>query len=273
MNCETARNRLMALPDPSGVPGPLSTHLEACPACQTWHRLLAQVEEGIVATAPAPSSGRAKRQLVSQFREAAAAVKPTAKPKPAGSGSKVLPTIQPASVRSAVGERLARLWPAGLVAAALLLGVLVWSSLQKSDGRVTVAALPQDPLLEKVVAAKVKVDSAPDAAGRLAVLDSMQQAIHEEATTLSKVTPGPEMESLARMYERVVADEMVEQARLLSPDEKKAKLPEYRNRLVLAEQEANRLAAEAPPGADRPLKDIARAAEKGRTELARMIQG
>jgi hypothetical protein len=272
MNCDTARNRLMALPEPAEVSDVVAGHLDACAACQTWHRLLTQVEEGIIATAPAATSDRTKQRLVAQFRDAAPAAKPAAKPKPAAGGSKVLATIQPLSTRPAIGERLARLWPAGLVAAALLLGVLVWSSLQKPEEQ-PVAALPPDPFLEKVVAAKVKLDAAPDAAGRLAVLDSMQQAIHDEATTLSKVTPGPEMDALARMYEHVVADSMVEQARLMTADERKTMLPEYQDRLAKAEQRANALSADAPPGADRPLKDIARAAEKGRTELARIIQG
>jgi len=269
MNCETARNRLMALPDPAAASDALAAHVDACSACQAWSRLLAQVEEGIVATAPAPGSGRVKRQLVAQFREAGPAVKA----KPAGSGSRILAAIQPAPVRPTAGERLARLWPAGLVAAALLLGVLVWSSLQKPNDGTAVAALPPDPFLDKAVAAKVKLDAAPDAVARLAVLDSLQQSIREEATSLSKVTPGSDMESLARMYEQVVAEGMVEQARLMTADERKAKLPAYTNRLSAAEQEANRMAAEAPPGADRPLKGIARAAEKGRIELARMIQG
>jgi hypothetical protein len=271
MNCETARNRLMALPDPAAVPDGIAAHLDGCPACQTWHRLLTRVEEGIIATAPAVGSGRAKRQLMAQFRDVQPAAEPVIQVRPA-SMSKVLAITRPASSRSTVGERLARLWPAGLVAAALLLGVLVWSSLQKPDSP-AVAALPPDPFLEKAVAAKVKVDAAPDAVARLAALDALQQSIREEATTLSKVTPGADMDSLARMYEQVVAGGMVEQARLLSDDEKKARLPEYQNRLAIAQQEANRLAAEAPVGADRPLKDIARAAEKGRTELARLIQG
>jgi hypothetical protein len=271
MNCETARNRLMALPDPAVVPEGIAAHLDVCHACQMWHRLLTRVEEGIVATAPAAHSDGARRQLIARFRDPEPIVNPVIKTRPA-SGSKVLAPVRPASARRSVGERLARLWPAGLVAAALLLGVLVWSSLQKPEAQ-SVAALPPDPFLDKAVAAKVKLDAAPDAVARLAVLDSLQQSIREEATSLSKVTPGSDMESLARMYEQVVADGMVEQARLLSDDEKKARLPEYQNRLAIAQQEANRLAAEAPVGADRPLKDIARAAEKGRTELARMIQG
>ena len=276
MNCETARNRLLALPDPAAIPPALGAHLDVCPICRTWQQLLARVEVGIVATAPMPAASPARQQLIAQFRDAAPTARPVAKVPAkvmaAKATPKPVPTVQPAAARRGIGDRLARLWPGGLVAAALLVGALVWSSLRKPE-QPPVAALPPDPFLEKVVAAKVRLDNAPDAAERLAVLDSMGQMIHEEATTLSKVTPGSEMESLARMYERVVADGMVEQARLMSADEQKAKLREYQNRLAKAEQEANRLAAEAPPEGVRPLKDMARAAEKGRTELARMTQG
>jgi len=196
-------------------------------------------------------------------------VKAPAKAKPA----RPLGTVVPAPERQSVGERLARLWPAGLVAAALLAGVLVWSSLHGKPDGPTVAALPPDPFLERVVTAKVKLDSAPDAAGRLAALDTLERTIHEEATTLSKVTPGADMEALARMYEQVVTEGMVEQARLMSGDERKARLPAFTDRLSKAEQVANQAIAEAPPESIRPLKGIAKAAEKGRIELARMIQG
>jgi hypothetical protein len=277
MNCDTARNRLMAQPDPSAVPAPLAAHLDACPACQAWHQLLVRIDEGVIATAPVAGGSRAKRKLIAQFREAVpAAPKPVVAP--AASKSKPLarpaPTVQPAPARQSVGERLARLWPGGLVAAALLIGVLVWASLRGGkNNEPVIATLPPDPFLERVVVAKVKLDTAPEATARLAVLDALERGIHDEATTLSKVTPGAEMESLARLYERVVSDGMVEQARLLGQDEKKAKLGPFRDRLVEAEQTANRLAAEAPPGADRPLKDIASAAGRGRTELAKLMQG
>src|SRR5206468_3610301 len=104
-------------------------------------------------------------------------------------------------------------------------------------------------------------------------LDALEQTIHAEATTLSKVTPGADMDALARMYEQVVTEGMVEQARLMTADERKAKLPAYRDRLAEAEQVANRVVRDAPPGAIRPLEGIAEAAKNGRTQLARMIQG
>lgn len=266
MNCETARNRVMGLPDPADVPAPVAAHLDACPGCQTWHQLLVRVEAAIAARAPAAGSGRAKRQLIAQFQAAAPAVR--AKPV-----AKVTPTIQPAAARPTVGDRLARLWPAGLVAAALLGGLLVWSSLQKSPRDMTVAALPPDPFLEQVVAAKVKLDTAQTRTERLAVWDTLGTVLHDEATTLSKLTPGVEMDSLAQRYEQVVTDGLVRQAGEMTPDERRAALPKYIEQLSKAHQEANRAAAEAPPGSVRPLTDIAKAAEKGRIELARMLQG
>jgi hypothetical protein len=274
MNCDTVRNRVMALPDPAGLPGPLAAHLAGCPGCEAWHRLLVRVEAAVAATAPPAGPARAKRQLVGQFREQEpAAPKPPVKTPAKAKPAKPAGTVVPAPERQSVGERLARLWPAGLVAAALLAGVLVWSSLRGKPDGPTVAALPPDPFLERVVSAKVKLDSAPDAAGRLAALDTLERTIHAEATTLSKVTPGADMEALARMYEQVVTEGMVEQARLMSDDERKAKLPAYQNRLAAAQQVATRLIDEAPPESVRPLKGIATAAEKGRIELARMIQG
>jgi hypothetical protein len=274
MNCDTLRNRVMALPDPATLPAPLAEHLSGCAGCEAWHRLLVRVEATVAATAPPAGSARAKRQLVAQFREPAPpAPKPATKTSAKANSARPPGTVVPAPGRQSVGERLARLWPAGLVAAALLAGVLVWSSLRgKPDGPI-VAAMPPDPFLEKVVTAKVKLDSAPDAAGRLAALDVLERTIHEEATTLSKVTPGVDMDALARMYEQVVTEGMVEQARLMSDDEKKAKLPSYKNRLAEAQQVATRLIDEAPPESVRPLRGIAKAAEKGRIELARMIQG
>jgi hypothetical protein len=275
MTCDTARNRLMGLPDPAAVPAALASHLQACPGCQAWHQLLSRVEGAIVALAPPASSGRAKQKLIEQFRGAAPSV-----PTPASKArkSKPLPvpsaTVQPAPERRpSVGERLARLWPASLVAAALLVGVLVWSSFRgKTDGPTMVAA-PPDPFLEKMVMAKVKLDTAPDRAGRLAVLDGLATDIRSEAKAISMITPGAEMDSLARMYDRVVTDGLVAHARDLPAPERRAKLDKYIQHLAEAEQEANQLAAAAPPGSDRPLREIAKSAEKGRIALSKMMQG
>jgi len=160
------------------------------------------------------------------------------------------------------------------VAAALLVGTLAWVILGgNSDDGMVVGANPRDPMLEKVVQAKVDLDTAETAPERLKVLDRLATDIHEQATTLSMVTPGTDMESLASRYEQVVMVGLVETARLLTDDERKALLDQYQDRLGKAQQDATRSAANAPPGSAEHLRHIAEAAAEGRTRLARMRQG
>jgi hypothetical protein len=274
MNCEAARSRLLALPDPSAVPAGLAEHVDTCSACQSWQQLLSRVDGAIIATAPPAYAGTAKKALLEKFGAPKLIVAKTGsslklkKPAPRAAS-----TVQPAAPRQPLSERLARFWPAGIAAAVILVGVLIWTSLKngKSDGQ-TVATAPPDPFLEKVVVAKVKLDTAPNATARLDVLDSLGNDIHAEARTLAMVMPGAEMDSLAAMYQKVVGEAMVAQARTLSFDEKRATLPNFVDSLIKTERDANNLALAAPQGSDQPLKEIAKSAKKGRIALAQMMQ-
>jgi len=271
MNCASARNRLLALADPADVPEAVAGHLAVCSSCSAWHSLLVQVDAVLVATpVPAAPAGR-KGQVIEQFQpiitapNLASQAKPIAKP----NGSVVV-----VAAAASTGDRLARLWPVGAVAAALLVGTLAWVILGgNSDDGMVVGANPRDPMLEKVVQAKVDLDTAETAPERLKVLDRLATDIHEQATTLSMVTPGTDMESLAARYEQVVMVGLVETARLLTDDERKALLDQYQDRLGKAQQDATRSAANAPPGSAEHLRHIAEAAAEGRTRLARMRQG
>lgn len=280
MNCESARTRLLAHPDPAAPSESVTGHLAGCPACRAWHRLLVRVEAGVAALPVPASDGKAKRQLLEQFRPARGAkakpapVKVEPAPQPAAKAPPApKPTVRPAGPRVPVGERLARLWPAGLVAAAVLVGVATWSMFGggKKPPDTVAAKLPPDPLLEKAVKSKVALDTAKGPAEKLRVLNSLARDIDQEARDLARVSPG-EVESLARMYEQVVTVGLVEQVKGLDDGERK-KLGPYLESLAQTEQEANRLAEEAPPEAIGPLKDIARAAGKGKGKLAQAMQG
>jgi len=280
MNCSSLRNRLLALPDPTAVSDSVAAHLESCASCQAWHRVLVQVEYAVASVAVPRSDGKKKRELLAQFRSAKpnkpkskqavtpVSATPIAAEKPA---KKTTAPVSPAAPRVPVGERLARMWPLGLVAAALLVGALVWTLVKKTPETAMVKA-PSDPMLKEVVAAKVDLDRAHTGAERIKVLARLADSIHEEARTLSKITPD-EMNSLAAMYKKVVEEGLIPRARSLSEDERKTTLPKYAQRLGEAEQEANRLAAESPVGSDRALREIAEAARAGRIELAKLIQG
>ncbi|HEX3146971.1 MAG TPA: hypothetical protein VHR66_02750 [Gemmataceae bacterium] len=265
---------MLAVTDPAAIPAALVEHLEACSGCQAWQQLLTRIDGAVVATGPAAYAGKAKQALLEKFAAPKLVVAKSGsgiklnKPAP-----KAVVVVQPAAPRRPLGESLARFWPAGVAAAVILTGVLIWSSLRngKSDGP-TVAAVPADPFLDKVVTAKVNLDRAPDATARLNVLDVLGSDIHTEARTLAQFTPGAEMESLAAMYDKVVGEAMFEQARGLNLEEKRANLPKFIEHLSKAEQDANKLAADAPPGSVQPLKEMARSAQKGRIALAQLMQ-
>ena len=270
MNCASARNRLLALLDPAEVPDVVAGHLAACATRSAWHSLLVQVDAVVVATSIPASDGRAKAQVLSQFATAPVIVKPA---KANGKSSTKLRT--PAVVvpkTSPMGERLARLWPAGLVAAAVLVGALSWVILGGNSKDEQKVAAANDPMLEKVIKAKVDLDTADSSPARLKVLDRLAAEIHDHATTLSKAHEQKEMELLAVKYEQVVMEALVPTARSLSEDERKTLLPVYSEALSKAEQEATRSAAESPVGSKQALQDIARAARAGREQLSRMFQ-
>jgi hypothetical protein len=277
MNCASARNRILALADPAVLPQPLLAHVDGCSACRAWHRVVIQVESAVAAVAIPASDGNTKRQLLAKFQ----APSPRAvKPKKSTAKSPIIKTPLPVktsarpanNARQPLGERLARLWPAGLVAAAILVGAISWSIYGGKSKENPVVAAGPDPMLKEVVAAKVKLDTAPNAAARVDVLAKLADTIHEEARTLSKVTPGNEMTSLAKMYDQVIRDGLVPQARALSGEERRAKLPAYAERFAKAEQEANLRAADAPVGSQQPLYDIAETARTARFELTKLIQ-
>jgi hypothetical protein len=258
----------------TGLEADLAGHFKNCAGCQAWRRLLVHVDSAIV-NAPVPASdGKAKRQLLAQFRPAAA---PQAKSKTRSetpsSVKKVVSPIMPAPPRRPLGERLAKLWPAGLVAAGLLVVAIGWTvfSGKNPDKNQTVAATP-DPLLEKAVSAKVKLDSASSPAEKVAVLDDLAKGIHSQAESLARVTSGNEMESLAKMYEQVVADGLVAQARAVPREDREKALAQCRDSLTKTQQDATRLAGEAPAGSVQPLKDIARIAAESRNTIAQLMQ-
>ncbi|HKA07437.1 MAG TPA: hypothetical protein VKD71_09285 [Gemmataceae bacterium] len=273
MNCTSARNRLLALADPADVPDAVAGHLAACQACSAWHALLVQVDAVLTATPIPESSGQVKSQLLAQFQPAPPATKPE-RPVAKSTPKLSTPVVMPAKPsRKSLGERMARLWPAGLVAAAVLVGAVSWAIFGGRSNDEIVAAEVRDPMLEKVVKAKVDLDNAETYPARLKVLDQLAKDIHNQAGELSKLTPGKEMDSLAAMYEQVVMVSLVATARSLSEDEQKALLPGYQEDLNKAEQNAYRLASEAPVGSDVPLRNIAKAAGAAKNQLARMKQG
>ena len=182
---------------------------------------------------------------------------------------KKIAAIAPAATstgRAATGNSGRPALSAGLLIARRRLGRV---RRQNHENTQTVAAA--DPFLEKAVASKAKLDTAETPNEKVAVLDELAKSIHDQAKALAKVSPD-DMKSLAHMYEQVVADALVSQAKAVSPDERKKALAQCRDSLRETENEANRLAGEAPPASVQPLRDIARVAKESGNTLAQLMQ-
>ncbi|WP_020468921.1 lipase chaperone [Zavarzinella formosa] len=267
MNCQTIQHRILGLADPADLTGSLAEHVSECPSCQAWHHLLVQMEIAIAGMPVLPDSGRAKAQLLSQFKPE------PAKPKTKQTTKEVAPPkpVPAISVRprQPFGDRIARLWPAGAVAVVACVGVVLWSFVGKKTP-VEMASHTPDPMLDRVVAAKVQLDVAKTAPDRLKVLAKLADDVQDQARSLYLVAPGDEMASLSKMYNDIVAEGLVFQAEVLGDNEKRQLLGEYTDRLAKTEQQAERLAAEAPVGSDEPLREIARTARNGKNQLAKL---
>lgn len=269
MICQTTQNRILGLADPAVLAGPLADHVAGCQACQVWHRLLLQMEVAVAGMPVPADTGRGKAETLKQFQ--AALVKAPAKPKTTKPTEAVKPVTpaKPREPRKPLGDRVARLWPAGAVAAVACVAVVLWSFAGKK-GVPEVAAHTADPMLDRVVAAKVQLDVAKSAPDRLQVLAKLADDVQDQAKSLYLVAPGDEMVSLSKMYSDIVTEGLMFQAEALDTAERRILLGDYTDRLAKAEQQAERLAAEAPVGSDEPLRDIARTARDGKNKLARL---
>ena len=273
MSCQTTQNRILALADPAVLAGPLADHVAGCQACQAWHRLLLQMEVAVAGLPVPADTGRAKAETLKQFRADPAKAKPKPKAKPVEAVKPMTPPpptpAKPREPRKSFGDRVAHLWPAGAAAAVVCVGALLWTFAGKKPAPEG-AAYAADPMLDRVVAAKVQLDVAKTAPDRMHVLAKLADDVQDQAKSLYLVAPGEEMVSLSKMYADIVGEALVYQAETLTDADRRKILGDYTDRLAKAEQQAERLAAEAPVGSDEPLREIARAARDGKNKLAKL---
>ena len=269
MNCQSIQNQILGLADPAGLSGSLAGHVTGCADCQAWHRLLLGVEEAVTRLPVPASNGEAKRKLLSQFRVESPATPAKPSKKKTGTLPKV---VSPALARekTSLGDRMARLWPVGALALAVCVVVIVISQGARKNAPGPEMAAASDPMLERVVAAKVQLDVAENEIERLKVLARLADDVQDQAKSLYLLNSREEMASLSKMYDEIVSQGVVLQASRLSKAECRTHLDDYANRLARAEQQAQRMAAEAP-GESRPaLLDIAHTARDGVRELAKL---
>lgn len=268
MTCDVARNRLLALPDPLRPTDDLLPHLAECAACRAVQADAARLDR-LLARLPVPSSGERKAAFLAELEADGPVIRsrPVVPSTLAGSGA-----FKP--VRKWL-NRIDWRYAGGSVAAVLLIGLAIYS-------------LPRDPakpppvaeekrrseLLAKMVRHNTELATTartPDK--RLGVYAEFSADLKAEACGVYKVAKRDEMNSLASQYEKLVADGVVGQARLiddkqLPPDERHRVLTDAMKALAAAEKDARDRSADAPQDARDALARIARSAKEGRQTLS-----
>ena len=172
--------------------------------------------------------------------------------------------------------------PVGGLAAAIAVGIGLWSVV---PGKKAVGPEPEfarHELLKKVVSLDVELAHLrdPDPKIRIPKLAEMAEAIRLESRDVHPAARDKDqMRSLAGMYRKLVFSGIVAQANKISRFEpvgpRKAILQDTAAQLAVAAAESKQLAAApgTPVTAKESLEDMAQAAEEGRKELLELANG
>jgi hypothetical protein len=305
MNCQLARNRILAVEEPDDLPEELAAHIERCADCKAWHQNYVSVDRALASLPVAPSDGLAKIAVLEQVRAtpapvspksvpatAPAAEKPARRPvgssanhKPIASTPKPLVLVEPPKPlnldedlpkmkRPSFGHLAAKFWPAGLVAATLLVGTIAWLSL-RGDKQPPTKNLPPDPMLDSLVKLNVELAKTQTPAERVKVLARVADELSQEMRDIARADPkGDEMQALLDMYRKVVVNGLVAQAEQLKGYEQRDReeaLKVVAENLAKAGQKAEQMAAESPEHSADRLRQAAALAREGTKSISRVI--
>jgi hypothetical protein len=266
MNCQTIQNRILALPDPRQVPGPLHEHLSGCAACLEWWKQAVRLEQ-LLEQLPVPAAPNDRKAAMIDDLTAAGPV------------IKSVPTLHRPSGRSPLAAVLAipGLAYVGGLAAAILVLVGGWQLFRTGPAPVAKIIPSEDPLLKAMVRRDLALAQAKTPAQRLEVLGGMADDLSGEARNLARVATAEELRELSGLFRKVVDDGIIKQARDFPPhglsvSERKTLFETLAAKLAEAGQEADRSARESPPHAQPALKTIADTARDGQTRLRAMAR-
>jgi hypothetical protein len=271
MNCDLVKRRLLSSEDPELDPPDIRAHLATCGYCREWRRHLLQVERNIPLL-PVPAS-RGRARLLQRF------LPPAAKPVPQGAvGPPPVPGASPPATvplrRTLVLVRL------GAAAAAVFLVVVLGSRMVSSRHRLptetgpvahAVPPAPADRLLAGLVRHDLRLAMAATPRERLAILADVADEILDPAGALTAETANSQLEALARLYERVVQEGILRQARTLPPAERRSILSPIAKRLASNAQHMDGLVQKVPGEQSRPLLSIASVAREGNRQLDSLV--
>jgi hypothetical protein len=257
MNCQTFQNHVLSLPDPRQLPEPLTGHANSCAACTEWWRRAARLET-VLAELPVPPAPRDKKGILLEEL--------------AGPVIASRPMVERRSLWSIPAVRTF-----SGIAAAVLIAVTGWMLVRPGSGTPIAKADPsRDPFLDRIVQRDLALAQARTADQRLGVLGSLADDLSGETRSLSKIASPEELRDLSDLFQKVVNDGIVEQARQLpehslTQTQKKELLDRLSNQLSEAGRQADDAAKESPPHAQPALRSISATARNGQAKLKTIL--
>jgi hypothetical protein len=272
MTCDVARNRLLALPDPTRPTDDLLPHLAGCAACRAAQAAVVQLD-GLLKRLPVPAAER-RDTFLSELEAAG----PVIRTKP------VVPsTLTGSGAFKPVVKWLKRIdwkYVGGGVAAAVVIGLGLWFlAPHHATGPEANAAKMKSARLERMVKRTNELaTTARSPHQRVGVYADWAADLKGEASDVYVAANREEMNTLAGQYEKMVTEGVVAQAKQIeagqvTPGERRQVLDAAMKKLADAETDASRLSVEAPPNAREAFARIAKTAQEGRRTLADIAEG
>jgi hypothetical protein len=268
MTCDVARNRLLALPDPTRPTDDLLPHLAVCASCRAAQAAAMRLD-ALLTRLPVPTAERRKADFLAGLETDG----PVIRSRP------VLPsTLAESGAFRPVANWLKRIewrYVGGGVAAAVAVGLGLFFLLPKAKGPTPEQAeRPRSERLARMVKRTNELATTARAPHQqVSVFAGWTDDLKGEACEVAKVADQETMNALARDYEKLVAEGVVRQARQMqdrtpAPELRRQALSDALRTLAAAEADARQLAENAPPNAKAALDRIARSAQEGRASLA-----
>lgn len=266
MTCDVARNRLLALSDPTRPTDDLLPHLAGCAACRAVQAEAVRLD-ALLKQLPVPSSAERKAAFLHELESSGPVIRtrPVVPSSLAGSGA-----FKPVTKWL---KRVNWTYIGSGVAAAVVVGLAAWLLYPRPIvGDPPTASLRSERLARMVKRTNELATTARAPHQRVGVYADWTADLKGEACDVYAAANRDEMTSLANQYEKVVAEGVVGQASLiaadhLTPGERKKVLTDAMKTLGDAEADAARLAADAPPNAREALNRIAKSAQEGHRAL------
>lgn len=262
MNCTVLQRRLLSCEHPEQPDAELKSHLTHCPSCLAWQRRLARMERDM-RRVPVPSSS-AKEQFLQRFLGTSSPPPPIADPA----------TVWRTALASGPKERgLRKLAVSFALAASLLVFALAWWSWpHKPQANADLVRQEQTRLQARLDERLTHNLQRKTPHERVLGLAKLAEEVHGEARGL--VNQSERLEQWASFYVRIVGEQLLEQAKQLSPQERPAVLEAITRRLRETESSASRFASrlqDVSPRSAASFRQIALASRKSEQDLRALL--